>query len=84
MRFNGRRYVPGKVRVNGGGGALGKQRDAFRYRAGHGFGGMENRHGPHSVFDDDFRPSTHVSQERRDTGHSGFRFRDVYHVFPHV
>jgi len=45
---------------------------------------MENRHGPHSVFDDDFRPSTHVSQERRDTGHSGFRFRDVYHVFPHV
>ena len=84
MRFNGRRYVPGKVRVNGSGRVLRKQRDAFGYRAGHGFGGMEDRHGPHSVFDDDFRPGTHVRQQRRDIGCGGFLFRDVDHVFPHV
>jgi hypothetical protein len=61
-----------------------RQRDRFGEQAAWlRFRWTQDRYGPCIIFDDDFSAGTHVRQELRNVGRSGFLLRDVDHILGH-
>jgi hypothetical protein len=74
-----------EVSIECHGGTVGfRQRDRFREQAARlRLRRTEHCHRSRAVFDDDFRASAHVGQERRDIGRGSFLFRNVDYALGH-
>jgi|GraSoi2013_100cm_1033763.scaffolds.fasta_scaffold00762_12 hypothetical protein len=83
MRFDGRRDIFGKVRVDSRGRVLGEQSYAFRDSASNWFGWTKNGNGTLVPFNDNFRARLHPCQQSCDVSCRCLRFGDVERTLCH-